>query len=271
MKNIKTSLVITTYNWPEALELVLASVQKQTTPPDEVIIADDGRTSSTKKIIQEFSQKSAMQVIHSWQEDDGFRAAMSRNKAIAKANYEYIVLIDGDMILHPSFIEDHVNFAKKNSFVQGVRAKISSNGALSLFIQKNFNFKPFDPRLKSKRYSLRSKLLSLVFSGRRYFKKLKMLLSCNMAFFKDDFIRVNGFNEDFIGWGREDSEFAARLIHSGLYRRDLRFSAVAYHIHHEGNSREMFEKNHAIYLETVNQKISRCKNGVDKYLVNLTV
>jgi GT2 family glycosyltransferase len=268
MKNIKTSLIVTTYNWPEALELVLSSLKHQSILPNEVIIADDGSSSETHDVIKRFSENSTLDVIHSWQEDSGFRLAMSRNKAIAKARYEYIIMVDGDMILHPNFIEDHIHFAQKNSFVQGVRAKISAEGAIEVLNQKSFIFQTFDSRLKSKRYSLRNKLACFLFSGKRYFKKLKMLLGCNMAFFREDFLSVNGFNEDFVGWGREDSEFGARLINSGIVRRDLRFAANAYHIHHEGNSRALLEKNHNIYLETINKKLKRCLNGVDKYLTN---
>ena len=125
MKKLKTSLIITTYNWPEALFLVLKSIKHQSIPPDEIIVADDGSNDHTKNIIRKFSKNFKLEIIHSWQKDKGFRAAMSRNKAIAKARGEYIIMIDGDMILHPDFIKDHTSFAKSNSFVQGMRAKLS--------------------------------------------------------------------------------------------------------------------------------------------------
>ena len=87
--------------------------------------------------------------------------------------------------------------------------------------------------------------------------KLNMIQTCNMAFFKNDCLRVNGFNEDFIGWGREDSDFAAKLLHSGVKRRDLKFKGIGYHIHHEGNSREMLQRNHQIYLDTLKNNRSK--------------
>ena len=127
MKKLKTSLIITTYNWPEALLLVLKSVEEQSIRPDEVVIADDGSKEETINIIKKFSQKTKLNIIHSWQEDIGYRLSMSRNKAIKKSKGEYIVMIDGDMILHPNFIEDHINFARQRTFVQGVRAKISDS------------------------------------------------------------------------------------------------------------------------------------------------
>ena len=266
MKKLKTSLIITTYNWPEALLLVLKSIEEQSITPDEVIIADDGSKEETTNIIEKFSQRTKLNIIHSWQEDIGYRLSMSRNKAIAKSKSDYIVMIDGDMILHPNFIEDHISFAKKGTFVQGVRAKISDSKSIEILKNSSIFFKQFDMGLKSKRYSIRNKLLSFLFSGKKYINKLNMFLGCNMAFFKRDCLNINGFNEDFIGWGRNDSEFGARMLHSGLDRRDLRFSAVAYHIHHEGNSRAMLERNHQIYLDILNRKIIRCENGIDKYI-----
>ena len=266
MKKLKTSLIITTYNWPEALLLVLKSVEEQSIRPDEVVIADDGSKEETTNIIKKFSQKTKLNIIHSWQEDIGYRLSMSRNKAIRKSRGEYIVMIDGDMILHPNFIEDHINFARQGAFVQGVRAKISDSKSKEILKNHSILFKQFDVSLKSKRYSIRNKLLSFLFSGKKYFNKLNMFLGCNMAFFRKDCLNINGFNEDFIGWGRDDSEFGARMLHSGLDRRDLRFSAVAYHIHHEGNSRAMLERNHQIYLDILKRKIIRCENGIDKYI-----
>jgi len=266
MHKFKVSLIITTYNWPEALFLVLKSVKNQLRMPDEIIVADDGSNKETASLIKKFSKEFKLRIIHSWQEDEGFRAAMSRNKAIAKAKGDYIIMIDGDMILHPNFVKDHICFAKKNSFVQGMRAKLSEQKSNEIMKTKDIHFKNFDKGLKSKRYGIKNTFLASIFSGTCYINKLNMLQTCNMAFYKNDALKINGFNEDFIGWGREDSEFGARMLNSKIARRDLRFSAVAYHIHHEGNSRKMLDHNHEIYLNTLEKKLVRCKNGIDKYI-----
>ena len=106
---MKLTLIITTYNWPESLLLVLKSIEFQTILPDEVIIADDGSTRETYDLINNFKKKSNLKILHSWQEDIGFRAARSRNNAIHISSGEYIVLIDGDSVLHPQFIKDHLD------------------------------------------------------------------------------------------------------------------------------------------------------------------
>ena len=93
-KQMKVTLVITTYNWPEALKLVLESITNQSVLPNEVVIADDGSSQETYDLIKSFNLTSDINILHSWQEDDGFRVARSRNKAILKASGDYIILID---------------------------------------------------------------------------------------------------------------------------------------------------------------------------------
>ena len=107
--------------------LFLQSIEGQTRLPDEVIVADDGSNQHTQKVVADFQISSNLKIIHSWQEDKGFRSAKSRNKAIAKSNYEYIVLVDGDIILHPKFIQDHIDNAEVGYFVQGTRVLLNQN------------------------------------------------------------------------------------------------------------------------------------------------
>ena len=130
------SLIITTYNWESALELVVLSTFQQSLLPMEVIIADDGSDDDTRDLIHALSVKSPFPLVHSWHEDKGFRAAKARNRAIAKAKGDYIIVIDGDMILHKDFVLDHSNFAKFGYFVQGMRVKFNSQKANEIIQKK---------------------------------------------------------------------------------------------------------------------------------------
>jgi glycosyltransferase involved in cell wall biosynthesis len=248
------SLIITTYNWKEALELVLNSALGQSELPDEIIIADDGSREDTKKLIEKMAKDSVVPIIHSWQEDDGFQASKSRNKAIIKSKGDYIVLIDGDMILHKDFIADHKKNAKIGFFIQGGRVLLQE------YNTSNFNF--FDSGIKNRKNSIHSDLLSKIFSVNK--DTLKGIKTCNMSFFKDDSIKINGFNEDFVGWGREDSEFVSRLFNNGIHRQTIKFNCIAYHIWHNENSRKNLEKNDKILQKTIDEKLVWCKNGIDK-------
>ena len=165
------SLVITTYNWPEALKLVLKSILIQSELPEEVIIADDGSKDDTKKLIESFQSFFPVPLIHSWQEDDGFRAAASRNKAISKVNSEYIVLIDGDMILHKDFIKDHKKNALSGYFIQGGRVLLSKNNTSSLSF--------FSAKLENRKNTIHCSLLSLIFSTKKTLLKALKLVICH--------------------------------------------------------------------------------------------
>jgi len=261
---MKTSLIITTYNWPEALELVLISVFEQSVFPNEIIIADDGSNEATKHLISKITNKSSVPVIHSRQEDKGFRLARSRNLAIAKASHEYIICIDGDLILHKDFIKDHIENAKEGIYLQGSR--VFYKREYSMKILKNKNISPpsiFSRYIKNRFNAIRIPVFTKLFFF-QYNKNLRRIRSCNFSMFKKDILRVNGFNEDFVSWGQEDSEFVQRLYFSGVRRRNIKFSALQYHIYHkQGNS-----NNHNISLlnKTINKELAWCENGISNHL-----
>ena len=258
------SLIIATYNRPDALFLVLRSIEGQITLPYEVIIADDGSTNDTKEVVTSFQEKSDIRVIHSWQEDSGFRAAKSRNKAIAKATGKYIILIDGDMILHPEFINDHINNTQSGYFVQGSRVLLTQDKTKQTLDQQKINFSLLSNGLQNRKNAFHSNILSKLFSNKRNY--LRGIRTCNMAFYKQDCININGFNNEFEGWGREDSEFIMRLLNSGINRKNVRFNAIQFHLWHNENIRSSLEKNDAILQEAINNHTQWCNNGIDSYL-----
>lgn len=250
------SLIITTYNNEEYLNQVLQSVRDLDYLPDEVLIADDGSGDNTANLINKFKQNFPCELRHIWHEDRGFRLSEIRNKAIKSATREYIIMIDGDMVLDKNFILDHLKFAKKNQFLQGSRVVLDSSQT-NVIIQGKAEagaFKSF----KSTRNSMLSKLIyknSTIKSD--FFNKkdfIKGIRGCNMSFYKSDCMAISGFNESFVGWGREDSEFVARFLFNGGELRRMKFAGIAYHLYHAENSREMLESNHQIYLDTIKNK-----------------
>ena len=258
------SLIITTYNRPDALLLVLRSIEGQITLPYEVIIADDGSTNDTKEVVTSFQEKSDIRVIHSWQEDSGFRAAKSRNKAIAKATGKYIILIDGDMILHPEFINDHINNTQSGYFVQGSRVLLTQDKTKQTLDQQKINFSLLSNGLQNRKNAFHSNILSKLFSNKRNY--LRGIRTCNMAFYKQDCININGFNNEFEGWGREDSEFAVRLLNSGINRKNVRFNMIQFHLWHKEATRDSLGQNDATLHSAIDNHVNWCDNGISKYL-----
>jgi glycosyltransferase involved in cell wall biosynthesis len=129
VQRLRSTLVVTTFNWPAALDLTLRSIARQSVPPGEVIVADDGSGPETVKVVERWQSEIAAPVQHLWQPHEGFRLARSRNRAIAAANGEYLIIVDGDMVLHRHFIADHLNAARRGSFIQGVRLLTEADAA----------------------------------------------------------------------------------------------------------------------------------------------
>ena len=267
---MKVGLIISTYNWIEALNQVLNSVKSQSHLPEEVVVCDDGSRSNSKNFIMGLQQNFPCTLKYVWQEDDGFRAAAIRNKGIKELTYniDYVVIIDGDMILHNNFIADHIRTAEKNCFIQGSRVLISEHKTAQIFkysigeVIFSFFSKGIAKRKNTLYLPFLSKLLSLPS------KKLQGIRTCNMSFWKEDLYAVNGFNEKFVGWGREDTELVARLFNKGVLRKNVKFSALAYHLYHEEKSSSNISINDNHLLQTINSKKSWCDNGLIKKKYN---
>jgi len=261
---MRVSLIITTYNSPAALLLVLQSVERQSTLPSDVIIADDGSNIDTKELIINFQLTTTLKIIHSWQKNKGFRAAKSRNKGIAQSDADYLILIDGDMILHQYFIEDHIKNAEIGYFIQGARVLLSEDVTEDAIQKMSSNFSFLSYGIKNRKNLIHSDFLSKIFLKKK--KYLNGIKACNMAFFKEDCVNINGFNNDFEGWGREDSEFAARLLNSGIIRKNVHFNAIQFHLWHIEHPRKYLIKNDLLLKFTINNNLKWCNNGLDKYL-----
>ena len=261
---MKVGLLISTYNWPEALELILQSALMQTQLPHEILIADDGSKAETKQLIALFQQNYLIPIRYFWQEDRGFRKSKILNKAIAATTVDYIVQVDGDCIMHPKFIEDHIDFARKGVYLYGSRVNISPDFVTKVFEYKKIKLNFFSKEIKNRTRTLHFPFFSKLYKSHEGISK--KFRGCNVSFWREDFISINGYNEDYEGWGREDSDLAIRLGNNGIKARRLRYSGIVYHIHHKINSKNNFELNDKMQNETIANKIIKVSNGIDKYL-----
>ena len=263
---MKVSVIVTTYNWPQALRLVLQGLARQTRLPEEVIVADDGSGPQTRLLLEEIAGDFPVPLRHHWQEDLGFRAARSRNRAIAAAGGDYVVMLDGDMVVHRNFVADHVHYARIGSFVQGSRVLTTPVLSQRMLRDRTIDLGVFTPQLQRRRNAVRClplASLNLVRAGRKPPRGIK---TCNQAWFRDDLLQVNGFDERMQGWGREDSELAWRAWHSGIAPRHLRFAALAWHLHHPERHQDGDSANDRYLRETRAAKISRAERGIDQHL-----
>ncbi len=261
---MNVSVIVTTFNRPDSLKKVIEGLLNQTRLPLEIIVADDGSTEETAQLVNQMALSSSdCPVRHVWHEDLGFRAAEIRNKAILKSSGDYIISLDGDCIPERHFIQDHLSLAKPGFFFQGKRVLVGralqarfefshTRRTLSLFLRA------IQGKLSNAHHLIRLPFIPAVAT-----LKMSGIRSCNMGFFKEDLFAVNGFNQEFKGWGREDSELAARLYSYGLRRREHPFMAVCFHLWHKENDRTNLEKNDQLLKEIIASGNYRCPNGLD--------
>ena len=260
------ALVITTYERPDALAAVLESVGRQCVAPDEIVIADDGSGPATRELVQGFGARSTVPTRFVSQTHAGFRVARLRNLAIAATSLDYLVFIDGDMLLHPAFVADHVRLARRGFCTQGVRVQADAALTRALIARPSRLPRPWSRGLGALRraYLLRSPALST--AARSLANTFIAIKSCNLAFWRDDLVRVNGFNEAFEGWGPEDKELAARMRNAGVRRQSLLFGGIAVHLHHPPASRAALPANLALLENTVARRLARCERGLDAHI-----
>lgn len=262
---VHTSLIISTYNWSQALNLCLLSVKGQKVLPDEVIVADDGSTVETKLLVEKFQYDFPVPLVHVWQPDEGFQLSRIRNKAIAAASHEYIIQVDGDLILHPMFVADHIAFSKKNSFVGGSRVMLGKQYSEQLTKEGKIGVYLLNKEVSNKLNGLRVKVLTAYLSEKYKVNDAFYLRGCNMAFWRDDLVKVNGYNEEFTGWGLEDNEIAVRLLNSGVQKRTLKFGGIVYHVYHPENKKTSVTQNRELLKEIMDSKKVVSPKGIKEH------
>jgi len=272
MQNPKISVIVSTYNWPEALSLVLRALNEQSYTDFEVVVADDGSTDSTQQIIQEQQPVYKQSLSHIWHEDNGFRLSAIRNKAIRHAKGEYLIFLDGDCIPRTNFIEAHAALSEPNKFVTGNRVLLSKIFTKRTLTAQNpiyhNNFLQWTARRIKGEINRLLPLFSIKTNWWRNHNRTqwKRAIGCNIAVWKSDLIKINGFDEGFVGWGYEDSDLVLRLIHSNIYRKEGRYATGVLHLWHPETQKDIENSNLTRLHQTKNSNKTTAKNGIEKEL-----
>jgi len=267
------SVIVTTYNWPAALNLCLESLFAQNDSNFEIIIADDGSAPANLNLTQSCCAKSPVSIQYVHHDDQGFRAGTIRNKAVAISKGEYLLFIDGDCVLRPDFITGHRQLATPGCFVPGNRVLLSqafTREVIEKHIplhQKTLGY--FIALWLQNKINRISAFILLPLGPLRSLqpKKWEKAMTCNLAMWRCDFLQVNGFDELFEGWGFEDSDLVIRLIHAGIERKEGRFAVPVLHLWHPHNDKSKQDINYQRLLDRLNsQDFILAKKGVSQYL-----
>lgn len=252
------SVIVAVYNHFEWLRLVLDALRMQTDKDFEVIIADDGSNTETVRKIQEYIAKYPdIQIIHSWQPDEGWRKNKSLNNAVRQSTGEYLIFIDGDCIPHPRFVEDHRRI-KREGIVMGGR-RVETTPAISEMLES------WDSLPANCFKIIRKKILKLIlkdgvssaikqfrrtirfpfFFGQAFGKENEGILGANFGIYRKDLDKVNGFDERYINPGTgEDTDLDLRLANAGVRHMKASHYMLMLHRHHprlETHSKENAE------------------------------
>jgi glycosyltransferase involved in cell wall biosynthesis len=243
------SIIVTTYNREDALDAVLRSLARQDDSGFEVIIADDGSGETTAKLVDAWKAKFSRRLDHVWHPDRGFRAAEIRNRAILAARGAYCVFLDGDCIVRPDFIATHRRLAEPGWFVTGNRVLLSAELTTEVLREK-LNPESWDfGRWFAERWrggvNRLSALLHLPLGPLRRVRQRvwQGARSCNLAIWRTDLDCIDGFDADYRGWGKEDSDIIVRLLHAGVRRKDGTFATGVLHLWHRDADRSQLSEN----------------------------
>jgi glycosyltransferase involved in cell wall biosynthesis len=240
---VQASVIVTTYNRPDALGAVLAGLAAQRARDFEVIVADDGSRDDTKALVEQTAAAFPVPLTHVWQEDRGFRAGAARNRASERARGDYLIFLDGDCVPRPDFLARHRSLAERGWMVAGNRVllteaftRLALAQHLPLHAWSNDQWRGAARRGDINR-TLPLARLPLGPLRRLGARRWQRVRTCNLGVWADDFARVDGFDESFEGWGFEDSDLAVRLINAGVRRMEGAFATGVLHLWHRENDR----------------------------------
>lgn len=262
------SVIVTTYNREDALDAVLSTLSRQSDRGFEVVIADDGSRPMTAAVVEHWRTRLGVQLSHVWQLNCGFRAAEIRNRAILACRGDYCIFLDGDCIVPPDFVATHRKLAEPGWFVTGNRVLLSA--ALTEAVLRE-HLQPetwgasawIGQRLRGGVNRLAA-LLRLPLGPLRKLqaRRWRGARSCNLAVWRSDLERVDGFDASFTGWGREDSDLLIRLLRCGLRRKDGRFATGVIHLWHAQLDRAQLAANDARLDAVLQSDRRRAQRGL---------
>ena len=275
------SLIVATYNRPDALAAMLRSLARQTDRNFEIIVADDGSGTQTREVVENWTSRLDVPLKHVWQEDRGFRLAEIRNRAIAASAGVYLIFLDGDCIARSDFVAAHRWLPEPGFFVAGNRVLLSqpltkdilANGfgsdldALVLANElepENWSYSIWAAKRARGEVNRLLPLLSLPLGPlrRRLPDEWEGVRGGNFAFFRADIDRVDGFETSFVGWGLEDSDIVIRMIRSGVKRKDGRFATGVLHLWHPEADRTQLAPHRAKLDELLQSDRVRALRGL---------
>jgi glycosyltransferase involved in cell wall biosynthesis len=262
------SVIVTTYNREDALDAVLRSLAGQNDRDFEVIVADDGSQPDTANLVRAWQAKLGHPLAHVWHEDRGFRAAEIRNRAILASRGDYVIFLDGDCLARPDFVAAHRRLAEPGWFVTGNRILLSPELTAEVLRGKlapeQWGFGTFLAQRLGGGVNRLAALLYLPLGPLRRLRRRawRGARSANLAVWRADLTKVDGFDADYSGWGKEDSDIIVRLLRAGVRRKDGVFATAVLHLWHTQADRARLAENERRLSDIISSDTIRAQRGL---------
>lgn len=233
------SVIISTYNQPRWLDLVLHSYEIQLFNNFELIIADDGSNNETAEVIKKYKDTTQLKMHHVWQEDKGFRKTKILNQAIIRSNSDYLIFTDGDCIARQDFISLHYDNRQKKTALSGGYVKLTKDASEVITKRIISTQDCFDKAWLVNRGQPNSFKLNKLTKSRTKATLLNALTTTkatfdgmNVSCWKKDILAVKGFDER-MGYGGEDREVGERMMNNGIRFKQFRYGSSCLHLYHD--------------------------------------
>ncbi|HEX6134964.1 MAG TPA: glycosyltransferase family 2 protein [Longimicrobiales bacterium] len=270
---MRLSVIVTTYNQPEWLDLVLCGYAVQEFRDFELIVADDGSDQRTAEVIERARPDSAVPILHIWHEDHGFRKCEILNKAILAASGDILLFTDGDCIPRRDFLSVHDRLLVPGRFLSGGYAKLPEHVSRAISREDVASGRVTDYRWLRRRGAGSTRALLRLRVPAAIAGVLDLATPTRPSFnghnasaWREDILRVNGFDER-MGWGGLDRELGERLENAGVRGLQVRHRAHVVHLHHARGYRkpDVVRANRAIRDETARSRRVRTPVGLDRH------
>ncbi len=276
--SMKVSVIVATFNRPRHLALCLKSIAASSVLPSEVLVADDGSTEETRECIVRMQEAFGhlFAIVHVRQEHEGCRKQMIVNEAVRRSTGDYLFFTDGDCTVHRDCLRWHLQRNDPRAILAGQRVQIGeqltqkllSSGKVvnALTLELLWDFMKRGSHHGQEAFIIRSGLLRKLLKKDRI-KPSTSVIGCNCSLPKKLFLEINGYDEDFQGFGDEDADLGIRVLNSGGSIRSVRNLAVVFHHYHPGTwnfDTEQFKHNALIKKRRIENKESFCRNGIRK-------
>ncbi len=229
------SLIVPTFERPESLNLVLTSIESQAGVSNgemEIVVADDGSRDHTEDVVNRFRAKSRFRVRFTTHPHNGFQLARTRNDGVRASSAPYLVFLDGDCVAPADHVAQHLKRRRPRTVMAGfcyyldpvTSARVDETAVQTRAFER---WTTADQKQKLTRMDRKARFYAFIRHPRR-----PKLYGGAFGMWRPDYESVNGFNEEFTGWGCEDDEFRIRLIRAGIRVRSILRWTRTYHLWH---------------------------------------